>query len=142
MYRVARLSATNPLPTDADLAFELTAGACEMLATDDQANRHAGAEALFDLVESGDVASDVLTVLLGDRDGVIRAATVRVLQPAAGWIETLARDQDARVRRAVAGLPHLTDAARTALMADLDPAVSRRARHEDTDAAPGSSSGD
>jgi hypothetical protein len=45
MYRVARLSATNPLPTDADLAVELTVGACEMLATDDPANRHAGAEA-------------------------------------------------------------------------------------------------
>lgn len=142
VYRVARLSATNPLPTDADLALELISGACEMLATDDQANRHAGAEALFDLVESGDVASDVLTVLLGDRDGAIRAAAVRVLQPAAGWIETLARDQDARVRRAVAGLPHLTDAVRMALTADPDPAVSRRARHEDTDAASRSSSGD
>ncbi len=93
MYRVARASATNPLPTDTDLVVHLTAGACEMLATDDQANRRAGAEALFDLVESGDVASDVLTVLLGDRDGVIRAATVRVLQPAAGWLETLAGDR-------------------------------------------------
>ena len=60
IYRGARLTHNETMPSDAELVTRLTAGAAELLATDDERNRRAAASALFDLVESGDAPREML----------------------------------------------------------------------------------
>jgi hypothetical protein len=129
-YRYARRPGIEAASSaeDPELVAQVSAGALELLATEDASDRRDAAICLIDLTESGDLSTDIIVGLLGDNDEWIRAEAVLAYPMSAALTNVLARDPSTLVRRNMATLGSgLPEEVLAVLTQDTDPEVAQLA---------------